>query len=133
MNTTAQRDSEGTRSARQLLADTTRASMPQPLLLKTGSASQKPAPKLRMIKAAHASAECGFGTCALTPACTRQCRYREDDQALRGHYSERHTQRADMPEPPMRMSDHQARRIAAILLTAWCVGWLGMSLYWLTT
>lgn len=96
-----------------------------PYLLRTGpaqalaQAAPKPSPApLRMIKPAPAPTACGFGTCALTPECTRSCRYREADKALRGHYSERQgqPQRAAMPAPKV---DQRLRRIV----------WTGIALY----
>ena len=34
-------------------------------------------------KSRHEASVCGFGTCAISPACTKGCRYREAAQALR--------------------------------------------------
>ena len=121
----APRVSEGTRSAQEINRHATRNAMPSPYLLDTRPASaHKAPPTLRSIKPARAAeaAQCGHGTCAVSPACTRACRYREADQALRGHYSQRHTQRAEMPEPAGH--NHTARRRFAITLLAWSAGCL---------
>ena len=116
----APRVSEGTRSAQEINRHATRNAMPSPYLLDTRPASaHKAPPTLRSIKPARAAeaAQCGHGTCAVSPACTRACRYREADQALRGHYSQRHTQRAEMPEPSGH--EHEATRRFAIAVIAW--------------
>lgn len=131
---TAPRISEGTRSAITIAEYATRNAMPQPYLLDTGTdhfpdAGKKIPPKLRLIKPAPASAMCGFGTCALDPACTGKCRYNEADENLRGHYSTRHTQRAAMP-PAQPKADHKARRRTAIALIAWSAACLAGAAWW---
>lgn len=89
------RKSEGYASARRLLDHTSRAQMPQPLLLTPATNSK--APQLRLIKPPRAGLSCGYGTCSLTPECTGTCRYSQADNALRSHYNGRHTQRQAMP------------------------------------
>lgn len=136
------RISEGTTSAKVI------NSMPRPLLLDTSTvqdtravlvagnfeqrAAESKPKRLRLIKPAPASALCGFGTCALDPACTKSCRYREADQALRGDLDSRHTQRAAMPPARPTRTNPIARRITWALLALWCVGWtLGPVAWWL--
>jgi hypothetical protein len=122
--------SEGAASVRRLLDDTSRAQMPRPYLLDTGPFPIRKAPApLRLIKPAPlpASAACGYGVCALDPECTSRCRYREADEALRGHYSERHTQRADMP--PLRPARTAAERREAVRLRRLVFG--GLAAFWL--
>lgn len=137
MNTPTQprapRVSEGTASARALLDDTRRGQMPQPYLLTPVSGSvpvqgnTARRPPLRLIKTRERASMCGFGVCALSPECTNQCRYREADEALRGHYSGRHTQRQTMPVLPVQdhssdpddVADQRARRLVAIGILAW--------------
>lgn len=89
--TTTHRISEGTASAKRIHKSVTT----DPFLLDT---TPRKHPPLRYFKRADAGPACGFGTCSLSPECTSQCRYREADQALRGHYAGRHTQRQAMPE-----------------------------------
>ena len=91
-------------------------------------------PPLRLIKPAPEPAICGFGTCAVSPACTRTCRYREADVALRGHYvSERsgliNHQRAPLPEPK---ADHRLRRAVVIGLLVYAVAFVATGV-WLFT
>ena len=135
--TTARRVSEGTATAQVI------NTMPRPYLLDTttlhdsravlvaGHIEQRKATQphkpLRLIKPAPSSAACGFGTCALSPDCTSRCRYREADEALRGHHSSRHTQRADMPKHTSTKVDQKARRITWMFLAAWCVLWLAVA------
>ena len=133
--------SEGTATAQII------NSMPRPLQLDTSEpAARAPhhtPPKLRLIKPAarDGNGACGFGTCALDPACTSNCRYREANRALSSHYSSRHTQRAAMP--PIKPVDraistyfesqtrsHTARRRTAIFFIAWCVGWMAAVIAW---
>lgn len=118
MNTTAHphthrpaaRRSEGADSVERLLADTRRGQMPQPYLLTPApdsalvQANTGKRPPLRLIKTRERASVCGFSVCALSPECTNQCRYREADEALRGHYNSRHTQRQAMP--PLPVDDH---------------------------
>ena len=110
------------------LLDTERTATSQANNLR--AASPRPSPPLRLIKPAPEPAACGFGTCALTPECTRKCRYREADQALHGHYSERHGQQADqrtaMPEPK---ADHQLRRLVVIGLMVYAVVFVGYGVW----
>ena len=102
MTTLTAIDSEGARSARRICKEVPEARGPMagdPYLLsatRTDSASKAP-PKLRLIRLADTAPVCGRGTCAVSPECTRECRYREADRALRGHYSSRHTQRLALP------------------------------------
>lgn len=137
--TTTRRDSEGTRTARAILSDTSRSQMPQPYLLDTGPFPiRRPAHKpLRLIKlppdpSACGVDTCGFGTCALDPACTSRCRYREADEALGSHYNARHTQRAAMPEVQAAPLLKQPRRDLMSRLVwgaigLWLVSWLGFA------
>lgn len=101
-------DSEGDRSARRICSEVpeARSPMPQPYLLtpagdqvvgNTRHTSRKAHPPLRLIRTSEPGPACGYGTCSLSPECTARCRYREADEALRGHYSGRHTQRQAMP------------------------------------
>lgn len=123
--------SEGHSSARRLLDDTSRAQMPSPYLLDKGEFPiRKPSAPLRLIKPAtrhHESSACGFGTCALDPECTSRCRYREADEALRGHYSARHTQRADMP--PLKPARSAAERQEAARLRRRVL--VGLAAFWI--
>ena len=111
--TTARRVSEGTATAQVI------NTMPRPYLLDTttlhdsravlvaGHIEQRkatqPRKPLRLIKPAPA------------------------DEALPGHHSSRHTQRADMPKHTSTKVDQKARRITWIFLTAWCVLWLAFA------
>lgn len=101
-------ESEGNRSARRIWSEVpeARSPMPQPYLLtpagdqvvgNTPHTPRKAHPPLRLIRTSEGGPACGYGTCSLTPECTTKCRYREADEALRGHYSSRHTQRQAMP------------------------------------
>jgi hypothetical protein len=115
--------SEGARSARAILDDTSRGQMPQPYLLDTRrpadsavmQAARKPAP-LRLIKQAEPAKVCEGITCRLSPGCTAKCRYREAAEAIGGHYNGRHTQRQAMPEvtptSPRTPEDLRARALA---------------------
>lgn len=139
--TTARRVSEGTATAQVINA------MPRPYLLDTttlhdsravlvaGHIEQRkatqPRKPLRLIKPAPTSAACGFGTCALSPDCTSRCRYREADEALRGHHSSRHTQRADMPKVGSTKVDRRLRAITWRALTAFCVLYLVAIAAWM--
>lgn len=118
--------SEGTLSARQI----NRAPLtPDPYLLDT-QAPRKAPPKLRLIKHAEPGPACGFGSCSVTPECTGACRYRQADEALRGHYGRLHTQRQDMPPAPAQVNtDHNGRRITWALLIAWCLAALSVGVW----
>lgn len=108
MTTLTAIDSEGARSARRIWDEVPEApgSMAgDPYLLRTPRTdsalaqanARKPRPPLRLIRLADTAPVCGIGTCAVSPECTRDCKYREADRALRGHYNDRHTQRQAMP------------------------------------
>lgn len=125
MHRTTRRASEGTLSARQInRAPLTR----DPYLLNTQP--RKAPPPLRLIRLAEPGPACGFGSCSVTPECTSACRYRQADEALRGHYGRLHTQRQDMPPvPPISAEDRRVRAlawrgvIAVAVATACGIGW----------
>ena len=143
--------SEGARSVGTILEYATRNAMPTPYLLDTGvvhhdvsinargadpgveariRAAMALESKTSRLRPANSAPLCGYGTCALDPACTGKCRYREADEALRGHYSDRHTQRQAMPEVnrKRRPSDDTANAISAFQSQARSLAfWLGVT------
>ena len=111
----------------------------EPYLLDCGPSNAysvaKPGPRpalkpLRLIKPAPEPAICGFGTCALSPECTRKCRYLEASQALASSTGPGLVQRADLPSPKV---DHQARRFVVIALLVYAASCVGFATWWLTS
>lgn len=89
----------------------------------------RPAPQpLRLIKTEPEPAICGFGTCALSPECTRRCRYLEASQALASSTGPGLADRAPLPK-----ANHQARRVVWIALLVYAASCVGFATWWLTT
>ena len=108
-----------------------------PYLLRTerakalAQATPKPSPgPLRLIKPAPEPAICGFGACALSPECTRKCRYLEAHQSLASSTGPGLAQPANMPAHKV---DHQARRVVVIALLVYAASCVGFATWWLTT
>ena len=112
--------SEGTRTARAILGDTTRPRMPQPYLLDTGaSAVRRPAPLRYLKPAPPPPVECGFGVCAVKPDCTGQCRLRAAQTALQGRVGT--SQRQALPE---------VDRDRAVRAHTWRYTVLALAVFW---
>jgi hypothetical protein len=105
----------------------------EPYLLRTeraqalAQAQPRPSPApLRLIKPAPEPTLCGFGTCALTPECTRKCRYLQAHQALASSTGPGLAEREPLPKV-----DHQARRVVVIALLVYAASCVGFATWWL--
>jgi hypothetical protein len=120
----------------QTLASEPAALTPDPYLLDT---SDNTAAENR-----RDPAICGFGSCALSPECTRRCRYRQAHQDL-GHYAEAERSHARLraieqllkePIPdrePMPKVDHKLRRTVWIGITAYALWLVALAAWYFTS